>query len=440
MIRIRSISLSFIGCLLITAWLLAAQVLAYTWLLSFCFVCFMCFIIWASFKGHALPILLFFLPWAPLIKFRPGTISVYTVALLVVLLACLLFKNRRGASAKYVIPALGLAVLTLIVKLLYGYSISNAYVLFFAFLLAFPLVVREIDEGKYDFYDLTVFFSVGIIFAALSSRALLEFSTISRFIEVHEQLAYKRYSGFYGDPNFYSAHITAAMAGILVLLSKLNHVGKRIFLVASLALLTYCGFLSVSKTFLVVAVCVLLLWFVQMLFQRGKISGKLFTLLCILVFGFFVLSSTVFDSLVDLIVMRMVESSGNLTDLTTGRWTIWKNYLDELWNHSALLFFGNGYTNVKLDSHTAHNTIIQAVYQFGITGTAMFVAWFWMYVQTMLRGVKVRSDMLMPIVILLFGVVGPWMSLDMLFFDEIFLLTFYVLVGVRGLFTLKEID
>jgi O-antigen ligase len=335
---------------------------------------------------------------------------------------------------------MALAVLTLIVKLAYGYPISNSYILFFAFLLAFPLVVREIHEGKYEFYDLTVFLSFGIILAALSSQALLEFSTISRFIEVHEQSAYKRYAGFYGDPNFYAAHVTAAVAGILVLISKLSQVRKRIFLVALLALLAYCGFLSVSKMFLIVTFCIFLLWIFQVLFQRGKVSSKLFTILCVLVFGFFVLSSTLFYSLIDLVVMRLVNSSGNLTDLTTGRLTIWENYLEKLWSQPALLFFGSGYTDIKLDSRSAHNIILQALYQFGITGCMLLVTWFGMYVHNMIRGVKARSGIFMPLIILLWGVVAPWMSLDILFFDEFFLLTFYVFGCMRGLCEAEGID
>ena len=40
------------------------------------------------------------------------------------------------------------------------------------------------------------------------------------YFTVDSYLTITRLSGYYGDPNFYSAHITAYLAGILMLLSR----------------------------------------------------------------------------------------------------------------------------------------------------------------------------------------------------------------------------
>lgn len=426
MTHIRPKTLTFAGCLVISLWLLVAQVLANTMLLIPCLLCFIALVLWACVKGMAVPALLFFLPWSPLLKITPGTMTVYTIALLAVLCVCFILGYKH-MNAVYMLPALALLVLTLVVKLLYGYTITNSYILFFALLLIFPLITRE-KNRQYDFYDLTLFFSVGIIIAALTSRFLVVFPTISRFIEMHSYQTYFRHAGFYGDPNFYSAHITAAMAGIMVLISRKNQFKRQILLTVMLVLLTYCGLISFSKTFVLIAISLVLLWIIHMLFQNGKVSAKLLTILSASVAGIFILSSTVFSELIDVVIGRFIDSAGSLSDFTTNRTDIWLDYFFELTNNPLLLLFGKGYTSIVLHFWASHNTIIQIIYQFGVVGTIFFLLWFWSYAKLVLKSIKIK--MFLPVMVLLIGAFGPWLALDMLFFDEVFLVSFYVFSGI----------
>jgi hypothetical protein len=230
-------------------------------------------LVYAAFKDMAMPVLLFFLPWSTLLKLRPGTISMYTIALLAVLLI-LLFRNIKKFPVLHIFPAALLFVLTLAVKTVTEDPIDNSYVLFFFCLLLFPLIASE-KEKEYDFYTLILFLSLGIITAALSAKQLAVFPTIARYITIHSYDSIIRLSGYYGDPNFYSAHITAAIAGIFVLVLNEAKLSRRLVLFVLMVLLVYCGFLSVSKSFILLFICMSLFWIIEILFRNGKMSSKL---------------------------------------------------------------------------------------------------------------------------------------------------------------------
>ena len=98
-----------------------------------------------------------------------------------------------------------------------------------------------------------------------------------------------------------------------------------------------------------------------------------------------------------------------------------------------LLLFGQGYTDVIIGEKPTHNTVIEAVFQFGLVGVGLIAAWFVFYVQTLLDGTKVQRGQIAQLAMLLLGTFGPWMALDYVFFDEFFLLPIYACMAVRYL-------
>lgn len=422
------------GCFLTVGWLLLAQALGNSFLLFSCLAVFLALVIWSVIQDVALPTLLFFLPFASLLKIRPGTISLFTVALLVVYAMCFV-KSFRKINVSYFVPGLLLIALSLLVKILYGYEIDNSFILFSASLLLIPLLERELGEG-YDFYALTLFFALGIITAAITSQYMISFSNITRYVGLHELNGNIRHSGYYGDPNFYAAHISAALGGALILVLNNSQKIRSATLVLLSVSLLYCGFLSVSKSFMLVSVFLLLFWGVEFVFKRGMLSAKFMIFLVALMGVFFLLSSTVFVGAFDMMLFRF-GSGKSLSDLTTGRTDLWMQYLNALREDPVLLFFGRGFTKVLVNNRGSHNTILQAVYQFGIIGCVCLVSWIICYVRTMLAKTKIKREHLTQIAILLIGAVGPWMALDLLFFDEFFLIPMYVCLGILFL-TQKE--
>lgn len=424
-------SLCLFLCLFIIILLCVAQVINSTPVVLLCFAIFMLTVVWASFKGIAAPVLLFFLPWSPLLKMAPGSMTVFTLALIVV---CVVFLFQHGLKFDRGILSISvlLFVITIIVKLMNGYSIENSYILFMMLLILFPLVSKEVGI-EYDFFELTVFFAMGIITAALSAQYLLVYPTISRYIVVHSFNKVTRLCGYYGDPNFYAAHITAVLSGILILLTvknNRNHKNKIPFLILLFLVVLYCGLLSASKAFIIVLLCIFVIWILYVLSSKGKISKKIAVFFGVFLVLLFIVTSNIFTDIIDIILLRFNQSSGNVSDLTTGRSDIWVKYIKGIFSDFPQFLFGVGFTNVKYQNMGSHNTIIQMLYQFGIVGSTLFIIWMVLFVKRIAIFSKNHKRLLLMLALVI-GCFEMWLSIDLLFFDELFLIPFYACMGIN---------
>ena len=417
-------------CFVEAVWLLAAQVLGSMPVLIPCLVCFLALVVWAATRNMAMPVIMFFLPFAPLLKMRPGTISFFTIALLAVY-AIYTIIGSRNVWIFHLVPALALLALTLVVKLVNGYDVDNTYVLFAITLLLIPFLSRELD-GAYDFYWLTLFFVLGIVLAAITAQRLAIFPTISRYIVVNTSSGMMRWSGYYGDPNFYTTHITTALSGILIMLLHNTKKDRFIALLLMVMALLYCGLMSVSKSFLLVSMGLFLFWLADLLLRKGRISVKLTLIFTAFIMGAFLLSSTVFTDMLGTLLGRFGRAA-NISDLTTGRTELWMNYITTILEDPLMLLFGQGYSAVTIGGAAAHNTLIQSVFQFGLVGCILMGTWAAYFMKTLLDDARIGWDQTPRLFILLCGCLGPWLALDYLFFDELFLLPVYLCVGVRFL-------
>lgn len=415
------------GCLLACLLLVLAQTVGNGFLLLLVLIGCLLLAALACRQGLAIPVLLFFLPWSPLMKLAPGRISFYTIGLLICC-ALALAQDGMRLTVRQVVLAASLMALTLTAKILQTGSITNDYLMFVFMLLLFPCVARSCPRAT-SFRCATMFFAGGIFSAAILARLVAHYPNISRYIIVESYLTVTRLSGFYGDPNFYSAHVTACLAGVLVLLSRETEKRRQILLAAVSVALLYCGLLSASKTFVLTVACLFLFW-LPILLERGNYGSArtrlLFGVLCAVAF---VLVSPAFRQVIRIIGARFTEGEG-LAGLTTNRTALWLQYLTAFVHDIPLTLFGAGYTSVNLFRKASHNTLIQAVYQFGILGIPLLLVWMW----NMLADMFPESDKPLAgwkyTVLLCVGSFLPWMALDILQYDEFFLLPVYVLLGV----------
>lgn len=415
------------GCLLACLLLVLAQTVGNGFLLLLVLIGCLLLAVLACRQGLAIPVLLFFLPWSPLMKLAPGRISFYTIGLLICC-ALALAQDGMRLTVRQVVLAASLMALTLTAKILQTGSITNDYLMFVFMLLLFPCVARSCPRAT-SFRCATMFFAGGIFSAAILARLVAHYPNISRYIIVESYLTVTRLSGFYGDPNFYSAHVTACLAGVLVLLSRETEKRRQILLAAVSVALLYCGLLSASKTFVLTVACLFLFW-LPILLERGNYGSArtrlLFGVLCAVAF---VLVSPAFRQVLQIIGARFTEGEG-LAGLTTNRTALWLQYLTAFVHDIPLTLFGAGYTSVNLFRKASHNTLIQAVYQFGILGIPLLLVWMW----NMLADMFPESDKPLAgwkyTVLLCVGSFLPWMALDILQYDEFFLLPVYVLLGV----------
>ena len=418
--------LALAGCVMLSALLCVGQIRAATGLIAATLFAFLLFLLWASSENNVFAVLLYFLPWSPLLKLYYGGFSFFTVGLL---LTCgISFLRDKGRIRVYqVVLTCVVMALTLVGKAVQGNRLAFSYAFFLAMLLLFPCVTKGSDQ-RLDLWLLTAFFACGIITAALSAQQIARYPNISRFIKVDSYLTITRLSGYYGDPNFYSAHITACLAGIQILLSRERQRLRQLLLAMLAVLLLYCGLLSASKTFVVVTALLFFIWVPILLERHSFGTGRLRLILGILCAGLLVFTSTAFQELMRIMDTRFSYAS-NVSELTTGRTDLWVNYLKEFSSNIPLTLLGEGYSAVTLHGRASHNTLIQGVYQFGILGFPLVIAWLFItlrgiYARTNLRQIR-WNDLLLAAI----GVALPWMGLDILFFDELFLLPVYAAIA-----------
>lgn len=203
----------------------------------------------------------------------------------------------------------------------------------------------------------------------------------------------------------------------------------RIILAIVSVFLLYCGLLSASKSFIIITACLFFVWIPILLKKqnRGSTAAKVFIgLLCA---GIIVLSSTAFQELFKIIDTRFSYAS-SVSELTTGRTDLWQTYINEFIHNPVLVLLGEGFSSVIIGKRASHNTIIQGVFQFGIIGFPFLIAWFVITIKNLISNISDKKPHFLYILLMGVGIVLPWMALDIIFFDELFLLPVYGALAV----------
>lgn len=417
------------GCMFIVLMLCFSQIRGSTVLILGCMAAFLLLLGWCCTQEYTLPILLFFLPWSPLMRTNPASFSFFTLGMI---LACCIsvLKKRFVFRAYHIVLGMLLAALTLLSKLLGEHGLEFSYIVFIMLIVLFPVLKEELDAGRYDFFHTVVFLATGIVMAALCAQRFASYGNIAKYISVHSYSTIVRRCGFYGDPNFYAAQITAALGGGLYTILKEKSKWRVIVLGVFLMLLLYCGFLSGSKSFVLVTILICVLWAIEMLKMKGK-AGRKYVLL---VFGLlaiaYIASSAIFGGLIDVLLTRFSYAT-NLSSFTTHRNELWVMYAEEILGNFKILFLGEGYTNVKVNERGSHNTIVQMIYQLGLLGTPVLIAWTVCFFQETSEKRIPAGNRMISLWMLYVGVFLPWLAIDILFFDEFFLFQWYVFVALK---------
>lgn len=432
-IKIKTLGLCVAACFL----LCLAQVVGNTALILGALVLFLLILGWECLHGCILPVLLFFLPWSALLRTSTNSISAYSVGLVLVCVMTLI-RCKFDLRRRDIVVGLLLGALTMVSKLLDGNSLKLSYIAFMMLIVMLPSLKRENEQNAYDFATATVFLSVGSVLAALAAQLVDGYPNIQSYITIHSYLNITRRCGFCSDPNFYSAQITAALGGVMLLTLHSDR-RQMVWLMLLAVLLTYCGLLSGSKSFVLVLAVEIVLWIFLLLWTKRTLAFKLTILLSMAVLAIIALSTEKVQNLIEVILTRF-SYSDSLDSLTTNRITVWGKYISEILKDPKILLIGVGLSDVLIGEKASHNTIIQMVFQLGLVGSAILV-WWWTGLEDrpLLRQVRQEKKVL-EMVLLAIGIFLPWMALDLMFFDEFFLFTWYFLLGVADLAKNTSVD
>lgn len=214
-----------------------------------------------------------------------------------------------------------------------------------------------------------------------------------------------------------------------MLLSREKDRVRQAVLIIAAVLLVYCGMLSASKMFVIVLACLFFFWIPVLMEKSGRGNGRLRMFVGILCAGGIFLSSSAFKELFRIIDDRFAYAA-NVSQITTGRTDIWKNYLNYFIENIDVTILGEGYTPINLNGRASHNTVIQVIFQFGLIGIPLLAAWMYFFLKDIFQSAEKSKTDWRYAMLMCVGVALPWMSLDILFFDEFFLMSLYAAVGI----------
>ena len=417
------------GSALLALLLCVAQIIGNSIILLGVLACFIAFLAWACLENYTLPILLFFLPWASILRLSTESYSFYTFGLVMISLMCIIKKQFRFKNM-YLTTGLIITLLTLLAKLLNGHFLTFDYIAFMMLLFVFPVVKEEYLAGKYDFYVVVIFLSLGTIIAALCAKQFMGYPNIRDYINVHSYLNITRMTGFYDDPNFYAAQITAASGGCFFLILKQTERKRILFIALLLVLLLYCGILSGSKSFAMVFALIAGLWYLEIVRMRGRFGLKVVLIIGSILLATYVAGSAVFGGWIQVIITRFSFAT-DFSSFTTGRTELWNNYFHAISSDVKLALLGQGFSQTLVKGRASHSTILQIIYQFGLLGAPVLCTWIVFFFRDTFNYGKIKKGQLLSVLMIATGVFLPWMAIDALFFDEFFLFQMYVFVALQ---------
>lgn len=313
-------------------------------------------------KRDIFSLLFFIMPFAVIFKIVPGMPSLFQALILAAV--AVLFLRKKHLPISFVI-LLGLFVIYNLPDAVRG--INTLYKLAVGFVLLYFFIE---ENGEEDTPCYIYSFSAGMLASSVLGKLTALFPGILTFVspDFFYQLngvRSDRYTGLYGDPNYYTVGIILSMALLLLLYAR-GRLGNIFF--PLFVLLSYFGMGTGSKSFLLLYVLVCGILFFVACTQR---KYWLIALCGVAAVGVVALTLLGRFSALTTIINRIL--SNEIGDFTTGRITIWIGYLNRLLQDPLRLIFGYGLNEPLSETvtHVAHSTYIDALYYLGLLGTLL---------------------------------------------------------------------
>lgn len=359
-------------------------------------------------------LLMFLMPFAGVFKSSPASQSFFTYLLLIYVCIKLISASSfdEGFFKGFII-----FVAFLVVQMLISVNIlrSIKFALNILFLY-FALRSETKNSGKKIY--------LSYIMGMISSSAVAKFNLIANMndfvgkIEMNvQEIDVERFTGLYGDPNYYSVNIILSLC-LVVILNHKKQIGN--ILSALLAgVLVMFSVMTYSKS----AFLMLILPLIMLIYS--KIKQKKYLTMIVITVATFVVGNMLLLGKIDafnVIIARLTESD-DLSSLTTNRSDLWILYVNHLIDSGILIVVGNGFGAQFLVDVAAHNTYIDLLYYLGIIGTVMFGVV--LYLITKSRKTGFKKNLLNYC---------PWISIAIMYFflSELFYYdwAFHVMIAI----------
>lgn len=316
-------------------------------------------------KIYSIYMLFFIMPFSPIFKISAGT-SFFTYLELLFVIMYIIRKNMKLSGVE---PSILLFIFFLIInQCLHGVLNITITTRFFVFLFFLVAVVNE--EFPNENKNLMLMYITGVITSSLIAMLDSPYFQIAQLSQMKQErvngVYVTRFSGLYGDPNYYVVNLILAMALLIVLFVK-----KKLSLLQTSILMLFLVYFtsqtgSKSGLFMIAVVAV---FFVYQLFARGHY------ILCSMSTAFLIFALlAIFSGKIEMfsvVLSRLAVSSAGLTSgRAENKWSVFLAYFLE---NPLRLVFGRSIAFFELDGNAAHNTYIDLLYELGIVGTVLFL-------------------------------------------------------------------
>lgn len=369
-IKKRTISL----CVIFTVLALLGTAI---WLFAAVNFVFCIYVVFANYNKVVVPFLVYATFFASIFKILQITqMSFFTIVTFAYIIKLFLASINKIDSF-YMIFFVFLSI-TFAVQFLEGEIDVNRNVKFYLNLLYMYAISREIDylgddDKKVSSSNVLYAFIFGVLASSLVRLLNGSIFDIQSFVEettsnlgIGTEI-YTRFSGLYGDPNYYAINVILALVVISYLFSR-NKI--------STTLAT--GFFIVFAVFAIMTrskSALLMLPIPCLTFVLASRKRKNHFFSAVLIFAIFLMvymiltgKITWFDS-----ILNRFEGNEDLNQLTTGRTGIWAMYFEYFFSNPLKFLCGSGISTPLLRYAAAHNTYVDILYHLGIIGGLLFV-------------------------------------------------------------------
>ena len=350
--------------------------------ISFCFI-FVCFLLPYD---TSLGILLFLLSFRGVYWSKWFRVTFYVfLSVFAIKYIIQLIKKEK----KLMIVPLAISVV-LVIYSFYNYDYSGIATLMGSLGLLACLYLTVANFNEINKTKLIKYFVAGILCSSLIAGLIKLSPTLSEIINVGEH----RFQALTTHTNYLQLECGFAIACLLwmYLKKKLNLTQ---FAVLSFFLMGI-GFLTKSKTFLIIVTLLVLIFLVVQFFKDKKIFA--FSLFIILLMSFIFM-----DEMIAIVDRFFVSQHKNLWDrILTGRYSIWKEYVSACTQSFSTIMFGYGVcASPAIGGLHAHSDYLQIWYRYGLVGILLIVALIVSYLMLVDKKSKQKWYNFIPLLILL---------------------------------------
>lgn len=211
---------------------------------------------------------------------------------------------------------------------------------------------------------------------------------------------YDRIKFFCANPNYMQSQAIIALAIIVVAVFKYNLAWY--YSIPASAIICVAGFLTNSKTFLVLLCILALLYACNLIASKNRKNFvPVIVFVCVFIVVVLACSGYIIDT-----IERFGECGFDkvLDNIFTGRYSIWKMYLAELASSPMSIFFGKGvcFEMLGIDMHSSY---IMLLYEYGLIGVLMIAGLIYAYISCADKSKVLSKTSFIPLVCFLLNIV-----------------------------------